>query len=303
MICEICGGSSFKKTPFFYDWNGKKFDLVKCKSCGLITQDPKPNDAELESLYSGDYFESGAHGLNQIDESYEQHRDKISAEHWKQRIQEYILNYKSDTKNIFEIGFAMGHLLVAAKDMGITVSGIEFSDAAIQKAREKFGLDVYQGNFENFDTQNHMEKWDCMYGGDVFEHFTHPDKVCINMRAILKPDGIVVLIIPSTFNLFSTKLASLLYSISGKRKKMFDKPYHLYEYTTSTIRKIMEKHFEDVQIINKIKKPSELNMKSGSIEYKLKYLIHLINYPFTRIFNRNGDRILIIARKQAPASS
>lgn len=297
MVCQICGNSVFKPTPFYYKWNNKEFILVKCSHCGLITQDPKPDSNELEVLYADDYFESGAHGLNQLNETYESSRDKQSLEERTKVIRERILKFKPDTKSIFEIGFAMGHMLQAAKEMGMKVSGQEFSETAVIKAKAKFNLDVSAGNFEEIDTTKQNGTWDCIYGGDVFEHFTYPDKVAKNMADMLTADGIGVLVIPSTFNLFSTKFAILFYKLLGKRKQFVDKPYHLYEYTTSTIKKILKKHFREVQVINQIKKPSQLNIKTGGIEYKIKYLIHLINYPYTKLFNRNGDRLLIIARK------
>ncbi len=297
MICESCGADKFKATPFYYKWNNKEFILRKCLKCDLITLDPKPDEQELEMLYSDEYFESGAHGLNRINKTYEVSKDELSMQHRKETLHNNVLKYKPDTKNIFEIGFAMGHMLEAAKDMGMEVSGIEFSETAVQKAKDKFGINGISGNFENLDISK-MSKWDCIYGGDVFEHFIYPDKVCKNLYELLNVGGVAIIIVPSTFNLFSTKLAILFYRMLGKRKRFYDNPYHLFEYTPSTIKQIFGKYFKDVKVVNRIKKPSELNMKTGGIEYKLKFLIHLINYPFTRIFNRNGDRLLVVARKR-----
>lgn len=296
MICECCGGDQFKSTPFYYNWNNKEFILATCIKCDLITLDPKPDNEELKLLYADEYFESGAHGLNRINKTYEASIDELSMDYRIQYWQENILKFKPDTKNIFEIGFAMGHMLAAAKEMGLEVSGIEFSDSAVQKAKNKFDIKAISGNFESIDTEK-IGKWDCIFGGDVFEHFTYPSSVCKNMYDILNEGGVAIVIIPSTFNLFSTKLAILFYKLLGKRKKFYDKPYHLFEYTPKTIKSIFGKHFKNVEVINRIKKPSQLNMKSGGIEYKLKYLIHLVNYPFTKIFNRNGDRLLVVARK------
>jgi 2-polyprenyl-3-methyl-5-hydroxy-6-metoxy-1,4-benzoquinol methylase len=297
MNCEICSGSTFRDTPYYYNWKNKDFRLVKCVNCGLITQDPKPNAQELEELYAEEYFESGAHGLNMIDTTYEESRDRISMSDLKKIIQERILKFKPDTKSVFEIGFAMGHLLAAAKELGMHVSGIEFSEHAARRAHEKFGLEVIQGNFENIDSTDLNSKWDCIYGGDVFEHFAKPSKVVANMAALLNQNGIIVLVIPSTFNLFSTKIATVIFRLFNKRKRFVDKPYHLFEYTTSTIKKMLSPHFKDIKVINNIKKPSQLNIKTKGIEYKIKYLIHIFNYPYTKLFNRNGDRLLIIARK------
>ena len=96
---------------------------------------------------------------------------------------------------------------------------------------------------------------------------------------------------------YPAKLAVWLYTLTGKRKKMYDNPYHLFEYTTGTLHKLLAKHFSRVVIVNNIKKPSELNMKNKSLEYTVKRLVHYVNYPFTKMFNRNGDRLLVLAYK------
>jgi 2-polyprenyl-3-methyl-5-hydroxy-6-metoxy-1,4-benzoquinol methylase len=297
MTCQLCGKNSFSPTPLYYSWDGKEFRLVKCNSCGLVTLDPKPNEAELAKLYAEDYFDHGAHGLNQTGDTYESSRDKKSIDERSAYIKQNILKYKPDVKSLFEIGYAMGHMLSAGKEMGMKVSGIEFSEYAANKAKAKFDLDVTSGDFEKVDISNWRTQWDCVYGGDVFEHFAHPDLVAEKISEMLKPNGVAVLVIPSTFNLFSTKLALILYKMTGKRKKMYDNPYHLFEYTTGTLKRLLEKHFSKVEIINRIKKPSELNLKNKSMEYRLKRLVHYINYPYTKLFNQNGDRLLVLAYK------
>ena len=295
--CVCCGSKSFKPTPYYYHWHNKEFILTACRNCGLITMGPKPTDEELGLLYADEYFETGQHGLNKLNMTYEQGQDKNSAELRKQTVKQNILAYKPDTKSLFEIGFAMGHILSAARDLGMEIGGIEFSPMAVSKAKEKFNIDALCGNFETIDLSAHEGKWDCVYGGDVFEHFIHPDKVVTNMHRILKDNGVAIVIVPSTFNLFSTYIATALFRLMGKRKKFYDKPYHVFEYTPSTIKKMFLKEFREVQVVNRIKKPGQLNMKTGGFEYKIKYLIHFINYPFTRMFNRNGDRLLVIAHK------
>ncbi|MFI5171971.1 MAG: class I SAM-dependent methyltransferase [Chitinophagales bacterium] len=301
MVCENCGGGRFRPTPFYYFWNNKEFVLKKCRQCDLITLDPKPDESELGLLYSDDYFQTGAHGLNKQQKTYEELRDQQSMDNYKTTIRNTVLKYNPQTKGIFEIGFAMGHMLAAAKEMGLEVSGIEFSETAMQKAKDKFGIDVKSGNFENIDTAA-LGKYDCVFGGDVFEHFVHPRKVVDNMYDMLNDGGVAIVIVPSTFNLFSTKLAIVFYKILGKRKRFYDNPYHLSEFTSATIKNIFKKRFEEVRVINNIKKPSQLNLKTSGLEYKLKYAVHLINYPFTKIFNRNGDRLTVIARKNSLGS-
>ncbi|HMU70211.1 MAG TPA: class I SAM-dependent methyltransferase [Chitinophagales bacterium] len=297
MHCVSCGHTHFSATPYYYQWNSKEFVLTTCKNCGLITMDPKPTDEELGLLYADEYFETGQHGLNRIGMTYEQGQDKNGIDHRINAVKQNMLAFKPDMQSVFEIGFAMGHMLAAARDLGLEIGGIEFSPMAVSRAKEKFDIDALCGNFENIDLSAHLHKWDCVYGGDVFEHFIHPDLVVKNMHRILKDNGVAIVAVPSTFNLFSTHIATTIFKLMGKRKRFVDKPYHVFEYTPRTISALFKKEFREVQVVNRIKKPSQLNMKTGGFEYKIKYLIHVINYPFTKLFNRNGDRLLVVARK------
>ena len=103
--------------------------------------------------------------------------------------------------------------------------------------------------------------------------------------------------IPSTFNLFSTKIAMNVFKILNINKRLLDNPYHLYEYTTRTVFKMFTKYFSQVKIYNDIKKPWQLNIKRKSVDYLLKYLLQYINYPVTKLFNEFGDRLTVVAKK------
>lgn len=297
MLCEICHRDQFRKLPFYYAWNNKEFQLVKCRHCRLITIDPKPNAAELKELYSEDYFDHSAHGLNTLQQTYEASRDAIPPGEWQQKVRQTILKAKPDAKSLFEIGAAMGYFLNAAKSLGLTVSGLEISMAANRRAKEKFDLDLYDGDFETTDLSGEYGKWDVVYGGDVFEHFSHPSIVVEKIYRMLKPGGIAYLVVPSSFNLFSGILATGILSLAGKRKQMADNPYHLFEYTSATAKKMLQTQFGNVRVINAIKKPSELNLKNKSLEYRIKQCVHYINYPYTRLTGTHGDRLTIIAQK------
>jgi 2-polyprenyl-3-methyl-5-hydroxy-6-metoxy-1,4-benzoquinol methylase len=297
MICPVDQSTVFDQVPFYYQWNNKRFQMVKCRDCGLITLDPKPTEEELQLLYSEDYFDHGAHGLDHYQKTYEEMKDAVPMKERVQNIESTILQEKPDATSLFEIGAAMGYYLDAARSLGLRVSGLEISASANKRAKEKFSIDLYSGDFEKIDLSTEYGKWDVVYGGDVFEHFSNPGIVVEKIFHLLKPGGIAYIVVPSTFNLFSTRIATFGFRLLGKQQKLVDNPYHLYEYTTSTLKKIFETCFNEVKVINKIKSPRELNLKTKSLGYRIKYMIHLLNYPVTKMFGVNGDRLTAVARK------
>lgn len=229
--------------------------------------------------------------------TYEQLKDEMPVSELQKRIKHTVLKANPNAKSLFEIGAALGHLLDAARQMGMSVSGLEISSSANKRAREKFGIDLYEGDFEVLDLSSEYNKWDAVYGGDVFEHFLNPKIVVDKIYEMLRPGGVAVLVVPSTFNLFSTAVATFILRLTGKRRRLVDNPYHIHEFTSKSAKRIMKRRFNDVRIYNDIKSPRQMNIKDGSLAYRIKYLFHLLNYPYTKLFGRNGDRVTIIAIK------
>ena len=297
--CNLCHSIKFAEVPFHYFWDNRKFKGVKCTSCGLVTIDPLPTPEDIRRLYSEGYFIDGAHTLDKLRMTYEELADQQSRERRIEYIRTRILKEKPDTKSVFEIGAAIGHFLDAAKELNLEVSGVEISPEACLKAKRRFGIDLIQGDFEEIDISGMESKWDCVFAGDVFEHFRNPSLVLSKIYQILSEDGIVVIRIPSTFNLLSTKIAMAAFKMLRVNKRLPDNPYHLYEYTTETIKRMFSKYFffAQITVCNDIKKPWELNIKSRTADYLLKYVLQYFNYVITKLFYEFGDRLTVVARK------
>lgn len=254
-----------------------------------------PTDEELVRLYAADYFTDGLHGLDQADRDYESLYD--ASTDGSARLIAGIRRLHPDAGCLFEIGPAMGHFLAAARDTGLTVAGVEISSAGVARAREKFALDIIEGNIETVDLSAEFGRWDIVYCGDLLEHVRDPLAVVGTAAALLAPGGLCVMRVPGTFNLLSTRLAVPVLGILARRKRLPDNPYHLYEFTTATARRLFGRHFDRVEVKNEAIAPWRLNLKSGSAEYLAKYLLQWINWPLTRLTNRFGDRMTISAWK------
>ena len=295
MECNLCSANESEALPFHYLWEGKTFRGRRCRNCGLIALDPLPTDAELARLYDAGYFESGLHGLDKAGLDYETLTDdKAVAD--RGFIRRVIGSRHPDAKSLFEVGAAMGHFLAVAREAGFHVDGLEFSPPAVERAGAKFGLDLMCGNIETADLSDRLGAWDVVYAGDLLEHLRDPSAALAKMRALLAPGGICVVVLPGTFNLLATRLATSVYARLGRDKRLPDKPYHLYEYTIETARRMFEAHFGRVEIICEASPPRALNLKNRSADYLAKYLLQFLNYPLTRLTGRFGDRMTVIAR-------
>lgn len=296
MSCRLCNGTRFETLPFFYLWDGREFAGVRCRECGLVTLDPLPDEKDLRRLYGEEYFEAGLHGLDRLGVSYEAWADRQEAAA-RAFIRRELLSRRPGARSLFEIGAAMGHFLAAARGEGLAVAGLEISAAAVARAREKFGLELACASAESFDAGPHQGRWDIVYAGDLFEHLREPDRIVDTVHGMLAPGGLFALHVPGTFNLLSTRLAVPALRLAGRRQRLPDKPYHLYEYTTATLRGMLERRFGRVEVVCRATPPGRLNLKNRSAAYLAKYALQFVNRPLTALTGRFGDRMTAYAWK------
>ena len=296
MNCNLCGNDDFQRLPFHYLWEDKRYQGMRCRACGIVVLDPLPSDEELVRLYGADYFDHGLHGLDRMGTDYETHADASLAKA-RSYLREEILPRIPQARSVFELGGAMGHFLRAAAAEGLRTGGVEISAAAVERAREKFGVELHCGNIETIDVEPWAESWDVVYAGDLFEHLRDPSGVLTKVERLLVPGGICVMRVPGTFNLLSTRLGEFLLRLGGRDRRLPDAPYHLYEYTDKTLRRIFADHFDEVEIICEATPATALNLKDRSPAYLAKWLLQLVNAPLTRLTGRFGDRMTVFARK------
>src|SRR5262249_20591793 len=108
---------------------------------------------------------------------------------------------------LLEIGCACGFLLVAARDRGFAVTGVEMSKWASEHARSQYGLDVRCARLE--DLALPADGFDVAVMADVIEHLTEPRRTLAEVRRLLKPGGRLLLLTPD--------VGSLAARIAGQR--------------------------------------------------------------------------------------
>jgi 2-polyprenyl-3-methyl-5-hydroxy-6-metoxy-1,4-benzoquinol methylase len=105
--------------------------IVRCDDCGLLFINPQPSDDELSEIYGADYFlgsdtEKGRQTVSEIKQA--------TAQLYLSEIRRY-RGCKSG--RLLEVGCGDGDFLVSAETEGWSVTGVEYSTAACEKARRR----------------------------------------------------------------------------------------------------------------------------------------------------------------------
>jgi SAM-dependent methyltransferase len=283
MLCDLCESEvrrllvrcSIEETDT--DLPLQSMDIVKCQHCGLVYVNPQPvfSDEALHLLYSKNYFEAP------YMKYYADEGDIQSNESFEQRMA--LIEKFANGGKLLDIGCASGGFLNLAKNKGWDTYGVDVSESAVLRARERYDLEVFQGSLQ--DALYDDEFFDVVSLGDVFEHVKNPKLYLKEVYRILKKGGLLYLAVPNFDGLYY-KIALLVSRFNGRN--YFVLPYHIYFFTEYIIDQYLNK--TDFELI-KFKRAESRIIKRNLFGFLLKILFgiaHLLKMQ---------DRLICLAKK------
>ncbi len=158
-------------------------------------------------------------------------------------------------RRILDVGSGPGYFLLAGKERGWDVLGIEPSPDAHAYATEK-GVPVLK-DFFSFDALKEHGRFDVVHAAMVLEHVADPLSMLEDMKKLLNPGGLLVVFSPNDYNPFQSILADLSFP-----------PYwvvpdhHVNYFNVASFRGLIERM--DMQVIDTIATfPLEFFILSG----------------------------------------
>jgi SAM-dependent methyltransferase len=134
---------------------------------------------------------------------------------------------------VLDVGCASGSYLLALRDKGWDVHGIEIDAGAARYAREQHGLPVRAGAAEAVLSEYSEEQFDLVTMWHVLEHLHDPYRVLSEAHRIIKPGGTLMFEVPN--------YASLPSTLFGKYWFTLEAPRHLYHFTPRTLTRMLSK--------------------------------------------------------------
>jgi 2-polyprenyl-3-methyl-5-hydroxy-6-metoxy-1,4-benzoquinol methylase len=165
--------ADFRCTSDAYGVHGP---IDRCNDCGLV-------------------FIADDTSAREIEAAYEQVEDNVYIAEKAGREATFARQLRKVEKRapvkgrLLEVGSYTGVFLSQARDSGWDVTGIEPSAWAVDRAREKYGLELRQGPFVPGAVENGT--YDVAVMWDVIEHLTDPVAIVRGLYDALKPGGLV----------------------------------------------------------------------------------------------------------------
>lgn len=197
---------------------GRHGPIVRCRRCGFVYANPRPNDDEVLDLYNA--VEDPLYVAERAGRilTFEHHLKPMTA-----------FTGPADGRLLLDVGAYTGVFVDIAAQHGWNAWGVEPSTWAVEQAREQ-GLQMVLGTLEEADFP--AERFDVITMWDVIEHVTDPLATLSAAWQRLEPGGYLVV--------HTMDLDSLFARLMGKRWPWFME-MHLTYFTRRTLQMMLEK--------------------------------------------------------------
>ena len=294
--CPLCERKNIKFLFNQKDKNigiSKQFSLSKCKNCKAVFLNPQPTYKESEKFYPKEKYYS----LYKIKTEKDSIKTKIKLGLYRAyfSVQRSIFKkilfspikfmirgtlIKKNAK-LLDIGCGSGQFLYEMKTSGLEVYGIE-PGKFDEEGNKEYNLNIKNGCTEN--AKYNKEYFDIITLNHVLEHLSNPNETILEIKRILKKDGLFIIGVPNT--------NSLAFKIFGKNWYQLDIPRHFINYSDKNTRFLLERNGFKIIKIRYNSRPSQfavslmysINIKSKLIEK----VLELILLPLTWLVNSLG---------------
>ncbi len=229
--CPVCNST---ESELMFHKEGGQYE--RCTSCSMVYLNPVFKDEYLEEYYVTNHSvqsETVQSDLTFYNRIYGQGLDLAKP-------------YFS-AGDILDIGCSAGLFLNLAKTRGFNTSGIELN--AIESEMASLNHKIYNCNISDIDSDT---RFDLVTMWDVFEHIKDGQAILKAIAEKLKPEGGILLQIPSA--------GSLAARVLQDKCNMFDGLEHVNLYNQSTLTLIAENSgFEVIAYDTVISEASVIN--------------------------------------------
>jgi ubiquinone/menaquinone biosynthesis C-methylase UbiE len=229
--CPICSERLFKFVNLTGSRTGKEDPLEFCVRCTSFFQ--RPNYQEDDGNLIAD--------LQWHVNKHEEHKNHSA------QIIHQLLDYKPEIKTMLDIGCGIGTTLLAAKELGINCVGVEPNPYATEYAKQHLSLDLITGYFS---ASVFPEQFDAIVIDMVLEHVPMIQPFMKDVFSILKPNGIVYMVVPGMNWSIMRNALRLLVKRIDIVSTFGDNDVHINHFSRRGMVRLIEKY--DAKILKDI---------------------------------------------------
>jgi 2-polyprenyl-3-methyl-5-hydroxy-6-metoxy-1,4-benzoquinol methylase len=179
--------------------------IVACSGCGTVLREPRPAPAEVAETYAADHYGDA------VLERLARNQDAFFLDKLRQ-LRTSFARLGAGAR-VLEIGSFVGGFLHSARRAGWDATGIDLGYETTRFARRR-GFTVRQGDLLELDLPRGAH--DAVFIWSTFDQLSRPSAVLDRVRALLRPDGMLVLRVPN--GRFETACVEIRRAARGSRR-------------------------------------------------------------------------------------
>lgn len=203
----------------------------------MLETSPKPTLKELPTYYQSDTYISHTDSKKStVDKLYQ-----AVKKHTLKKKLELINSFKTENKNILDVGCGTGDFLLVCKNNGWNVTGVEPSTNAKILIDSKFNKDENSKFYSNLLEINSV-KYDVITLWHVLEHVPNLSEYISKLKSLLTPNGVLVIAVPN-YKSFDANYYKQFWAA-------YDVPRHLWHFSKKAIQLLFSK--EEMSVVKLI---------------------------------------------------
>jgi SAM-dependent methyltransferase len=198
LVHTRCGACDSSEADFIgcgpdyeYQTSSDTFSAFRCRACGNIYINPRPDECEFATIYPDSYHSLDYRGKSNSLVS------RVRAKLETRRLLRYCAEAPAQAR-ILDIGCGDGFHLNLLRQFGPaswTLEGLDVDPRAARFAQES-GLNIHLGEIEKIRLP--ADSYDAVYSIQTIEHVSSPYAILSEVRRILKPGGTMVVVTDNT---------------------------------------------------------------------------------------------------------
>jgi SAM-dependent methyltransferase len=169
----------------------EEFLILRDVNTDLLITSPRPKNEDLGSYYESESYISHTDSKQTILDKIYQLVKKYSLAK-KVKLIDSLIDDNSSEKKILDIGCGTGDFLLASKNDGWNISGIEPNEKAKSLAENKLNQKINDDFFELS-----LQQFDVVSMWHVLEHVPNLTDYILELKKKLKPNGILIVAVPN----------------------------------------------------------------------------------------------------------
>lgn len=225
--CLLCGGHNW--VPFVEAQDrsatGLWFLVVRCRDCGLCFTNPRPSEDTIADFYPADY---APHCTADDKRSHWWHRLPLLSSRCDRYRKALPLRGRG---RLLDFGCGSGSFLLRMHRQGWQVTGLDTSEATVDRLRTDHNLHVLTGSLPHPALDE--ASFDAVTMWQALEHVHRPLDLLKAAHHVLAPGGTLLVAVPN--------IASAAFRWFGPAWNGLDLPRHLMHFDPFSLRLMLER--------------------------------------------------------------